>query len=37
MARLPPMNMAVFFTPSGPREKIASCTRPVTSSTVTDV
>ena len=37
MARLPPMNMAVRFTPSGPREKIASCTSPVTSSTVTDV
>ena len=37
IARLPPMNMAVRFTPSGPREKIASCTSPVTSSTVTEV
>ena len=35
MARLPPMNMPVRFTPSGPREKIASCTSPVTSSMVT--
>ena len=37
IARLPPMNMPVRFTPSGPREKIASCTSPVTSSSVTEV
>ena len=37
MARLPAMNMPVRFTPSGPREKIASCTSPVTSSRVTEV
>ncbi len=31
----PPMKMPVRFTPLGPREKMASCVRPATPSSVT--
>ena len=31
----PPMNIPVALAPFGPREKIASCTRPVTCSSLT--